>query len=151
VTQILTSGLGGYLTGRLRRRWLAADLDEVYFRDTAHGFLSWAVATLFTAALLTTALTELVNPGSQVGAAALSRVAPALDEPLSLQRGNAAAAENTWPVGYFVHSLFRQPSGEHAPSDVNAGAAHAEVTRTSEATRKKVGQDTAAGRGKKKS
>ncbi len=36
VTQVLASGMGGYLTGRLRVRWLALHTDEVYFRDTAH-------------------------------------------------------------------------------------------------------------------
>ncbi len=51
VTQILTSGLGGYLAGRLRHRWPAIEADEVYFRDTAHGFVTWALATLATAAL----------------------------------------------------------------------------------------------------
>lgn len=39
-TQIAASGLGGYLSGRLRIRWLTVHTDEVYFRDTAHGFLA---------------------------------------------------------------------------------------------------------------
>ena len=42
------SGVGGYLAGRLRVRWRDTDVDEVHFRDTAHGLLTWAVATLFT-------------------------------------------------------------------------------------------------------
>ena len=51
-TQLVASGLGGYLAGRLRTKWAGAQVDEVYFRDTAHGFLAWAVASLATAALL---------------------------------------------------------------------------------------------------
>src|SRR5689334_18908594 len=43
-TQLLSSALGGYLAGRLRGRWNDAPPDEVYFRDTAHGFLAWAIA-----------------------------------------------------------------------------------------------------------
>ena len=39
VTQILAAGLGGYLAGRLRTAWVSAHSDEIYFRDTAHGFL----------------------------------------------------------------------------------------------------------------
>src|SRR4051812_9691746 len=50
--QLAASGLGGYLAGRLRVRWASVHSDEVFFRDTAHGLLSWAVATLFTAAIL---------------------------------------------------------------------------------------------------
>lgn len=52
-TQVIASGMGGYLAGRLRTRWADTQQDEVYFRDTAHGFLAWAVSSLATAALLT--------------------------------------------------------------------------------------------------
>ncbi len=40
LTQLLASAMGGYLAGRLRTKWAAAHSDEVYFRDTAHGFLA---------------------------------------------------------------------------------------------------------------
>ncbi|WP_345814513.1 hypothetical protein AAGS40_20050 [Paraburkholderia sp. PREW-6R] len=109
VTSILSSGLGGYLAGRLRRRWLATDADEVHFRDTAHGFLSWAVATLFTAALLTSAASGVVRAGAQT--AATSAAAGGAVTMSGMQRGNAAAEMNTWPLGYFVDSLFRLPAG----------------------------------------
>lgn len=46
VVQWLSSALGGYLTGRLRTKWVGVHDDEVYFRDTAHGFLAWALATM---------------------------------------------------------------------------------------------------------
>ena len=49
VTQLLASGMGGFLAGRLRTRWFDTPADEVYFRDTAHGFLAWAMASLATA------------------------------------------------------------------------------------------------------
>ena len=48
--QIMSSSMGGYLAGRLRTRWASIHTDEVYFRDTAHGFLTWAVALVITAA-----------------------------------------------------------------------------------------------------
>ena len=62
-TQLAASAMGGYLAGRLRTKWLAVHTDEVYFRDTAHGFLAWAVATVGTAALLTSAVTSVVGAG----------------------------------------------------------------------------------------
>ena len=46
VVQWLASGLGGYLTGRLRTKWAGLHTHEVFFRDTANGFLSWAVASV---------------------------------------------------------------------------------------------------------
>jgi hypothetical protein len=51
-TQLAAAGIGGYMAGRLRTRWAGVHTDEVYFRDTAHGLLAWAVATLLTVALL---------------------------------------------------------------------------------------------------
>ena len=59
VTQLLAAGMGGYLAGRLRTKWTGVHTDEVYFRDTAHGFMAWAVATLATAALLTSVYATL--------------------------------------------------------------------------------------------
>ncbi|MBU2411037.1 MAG: hypothetical protein KKC79_20600, partial [Gammaproteobacteria bacterium] len=67
-TQIAASGLGGYLAGRLRSKWAGLHTDEVYFRDTAHGFLAWGVATLVTAAMLTSAIGSIVGAGAKAGA-----------------------------------------------------------------------------------
>ena len=53
VTQWLSSAFGGYLTGRMRTKWVGVRTDEVMFRDTAHGLLAWALATLIMAALVT--------------------------------------------------------------------------------------------------
>ena len=63
VTAVMASALGGYITGRLRVRWASAPLDEVYFRDTAHGVLAWAFATVMGAALLASAAT-IVGSGA---------------------------------------------------------------------------------------
>src|SRR5690606_19669147 len=65
---ITASGLGGYLAGRLRTKWVGVHTDEVYFRDTAHGLLAWAVATFATAALLTSVMGAIVGGGIKVGA-----------------------------------------------------------------------------------
>jgi hypothetical protein len=46
VTQSIASGVGGYITGRLRTRWIGTHAHEVFFRDTAHGFITWCVATI---------------------------------------------------------------------------------------------------------
>jgi len=51
VMQWLSAGFGGYLAGRLRAKWTALRTDEVLFRDTAHGLLAWALATVIVAAL----------------------------------------------------------------------------------------------------
>jgi hypothetical protein len=68
VMQWIASGLGGYLTGRLRTRWIGTHAHEVFFRDTAHGFLSWALATVLTAVLFSSA--AIMATGAGVHAAA---------------------------------------------------------------------------------
>src|SRR3954451_24815719 len=44
VIAMLASSIGGYIAGRLRSGWDGVHGDEVYFRDTAHGFIAWALA-----------------------------------------------------------------------------------------------------------
>src|SRR5580700_9223798 len=63
VTQWLSAAAGGYIAGRLRQRWLATHTHEVFFRDTAHGLITWAVATLFVAAVLASSFTGLIGGG----------------------------------------------------------------------------------------
>lgn len=101
-TQLVASGMGGYLAGRLRTKWVDAQLDEVYFRDTAHGFLSWALAALATAALLTSVIGSIVSGGIQAGATVAGGVAT--------MAGSEKAKFDTdsGPMGYFVDSLFRR-------------------------------------------
>jgi hypothetical protein len=99
-TQIVASGMGGYLAGRLRTRWIGVQMDEVYFRDTAHGFLAWAVASLATAALLTSVIGSIVNGGVQAGAAVTGNIAAG-----SEMRQRERDSE---PLGYFVDLLFRK-------------------------------------------
>ena len=57
VTQWLSAAMGGYLAGRLRVRWHGLHTDEVMFRDTAHGFLTWATATVIMAVVAVVAVT----------------------------------------------------------------------------------------------
>src|ERR1035437_3192401 len=58
--QLIASSTGGYLAGRLRTKWVSVHTHEVYFRDTAHGFLVWSVGLVITAAFLTSAASTLV-------------------------------------------------------------------------------------------
>src|SRR5215471_10040673 len=61
VVQWISAALGGYVTGRLRTKWVGVHTDEVYFRDTAHGFLAWAVAAVIIAAALSSVVTSVVG------------------------------------------------------------------------------------------
>lgn len=114
VISLLASALGGYLAGRLRTRWVNTANDEVYFRDTAHGFLSWSVATLATAALLTSVVGSIISGGVKAGAEVVSGAAKAAG---TAAAGGAAAmaaqsdeggANDGSPLPYLLDSLLRR-------------------------------------------
>src|ERR1700679_2304163 len=106
---IMSSAVGGYIAGRLRSKWTGIHTNEVFFRDTAHGFLAWAFATL-------------------ISASALSSVAVYLTNGTAAGLGGAAnqAAQFVNPADIYVDKLFRPntvappaSSGEAANSTWN--------------------------------
>jgi hypothetical protein len=108
--------LGGYLTGRLRTKWVGTHTHEVFFRDTAHGFVTWAVATLILAIVLAGA--ALATTGAGVRAAAMVGGGAAL--------GATGSAHGRATVGaYDVDILFRSAHSDANPT--NDG--HAEAMR----------------------
>jgi hypothetical protein len=102
VTQWLSSAFGGYLTGRLRTKWAATGTDEVFFRDTAHGFLAWALATVSIFVFAALFAAGGANVAATVGAGAA--------------QGAARAAADDDSTAYFVDSLFRPASGADTSS-----------------------------------
>jgi len=63
IMQWLSAGLGGYIAGRLRTRWIGTHTHEVFFRDTAHGLVTWAVSTVLVAAVLASSISSMVGGG----------------------------------------------------------------------------------------
>jgi hypothetical protein len=112
VIEVIAAGFGGYLTGRLRTRWALIHTDEVFFRDTANGFLAWAVALVLSVVFLASAA------GSMTGEAIEAR-------PSTQQPGVAAGplAESNL---YFVDALFRS---DHSSRETGDSAVRAEAAR----------------------
>jgi hypothetical protein len=110
---MLSSAVGGYLAGRLRASWAGVHNDEIYFRDTAHGLLAWAVALILGATALGAASTHIV-------AGAAAGLAPA-----------ATAAATSQPTDTYVDALLRAEPRAGADAQAQAGAAalRAEVGR----------------------
>lgn len=116
--QLLASVLGGYLAGRLRTRWVTVHTDEVFFRDTAHGFLAWAVATLLMATLLSSAIGTAISTGLKAGGeVAKSAVTMAGAGATAAAASASDDKQGTDPLGYFVDSLFRVDPNRAAPAD----------------------------------
>jgi hypothetical protein len=104
VTQWISAGLGGYIAGRLRTRWIGTHVHEVFFRDTAHGLVTWAVATVLVAAVATSTLMSGVGAGTRaVGEVAAAGV-----------QGAAGAANSA----YSIDKLFRPGASAGAASGI---------------------------------
>lgn len=102
LTQIAASGLGGYLVGRLRNRWLDIHADEVYFRDTAHGLVTWSVATMLAAVVFTGSLGTVITGGAKAGESVVGGATQAVGSMADTVDGNGTKIAN-----YFVDTLLR--------------------------------------------
>jgi hypothetical protein len=98
VIEILACAIGGYVAGRLRTKWVDVHSDEVYFRDTAHGFLVWAVAFVVLAAFLSSVGTVLAGRDRSANA-------------------TPSASLVTDTNRYFIDSLFRSGQASSIPDE----------------------------------
>ena len=123
VVQWISACLAGYMAGRLRTKWVGLHTDEVFFRDTAHGFLAWALATLLLAGVLGSALSSAVGAGASAATAVATGAATGA---ASGAAANASAPGVTDTTSYFVDALFR-PATAAAPDGASVPEAAATV------------------------
>lgn len=143
LTQLLSSAMGGYLAGRLRTKWIDTHTDEVYFRDSAHGFLAWAVASLATAVLLTSAIGSILGSGIQAGASVVGGVASTASAAAGgLTAAGKTASEDSGPMAYFVDSLFRRESSAEVAGSTGLTSASG-AAMPAEASERTVSRDAA--------
>ena len=122
--QLFASGVGGYLAGRLRTRWVSVHTDEVYFRDTAHGLIVWGVGAVITAWLLTSGAASVVSGVAHAGGSAVEAAGTAVGGPAAQAAGQAASSEGS--TAYFADMLFRT---DHPDTSGDPAGARAEVGR----------------------
>lgn len=126
VVQWLSSALGGYLTGRLRTRWIGLHTHEVAFRDTAHGFLMWSVATVIGALLLSSAAASIMGGGVHAAATVASGAAQGA---ASQHPGASAEPSRDYDLDMLFHPQATPAAGAPAapsgnPADARGEAAH---------------------------
>ena len=134
VVQIISYGVAGYVTGRLRPIWAPSYSDEVYFRDTAHGLAVWAVSALISIALVGSMLTATAGAALRGGAAVVQGTAATAAAAGGAAGGMAAQGgaggdsllDQLPSPEYYVDRMFRneQPAPAADPQ-----AARAEVAR----------------------
>ncbi|GHC53720.1 hypothetical protein GCM10010096_27650 [Alcaligenes pakistanensis] len=112
-TQIIAYGIAGYVTGRLRTNWTGVHGDEVHFRDTAHGFLVWAVSVVVSVFLLGSGVASLVSGTAQAGA----NLAGAGVGAASAVVGQAGKDQAQGPgLAYFTDTLLRPSDPANTPA-----------------------------------
>lgn len=128
VVQWLSSAVGGYMTGRLRVKWVGVHTDETFFRDTAHGLLAWALATLLVVCIASSSLTSAVGTGVQAASNVASGAAMGASAGTMANAGDGAGDTAT---SYLVDSLFRpnDPARLAAPGAEGDAAAAAQASR----------------------
>jgi hypothetical protein len=111
--QVSSFMAGGYLTGRLRRRYFDASEDESDLRDGAHGLLVWAGAAILGAMIAVGGIGAAANVVGNVAATATTAAS-------NIAEGTADAMD---PNAYFIDTLFR------SDRPVDAEAARGEAGR----------------------
>lgn len=140
--QLAASGIGGYMAGRLRAKWSSVHTDEVHFRDTAHGLLAWAVATLLTVAMLAGGTRAVLSGAIDAGTGVAAAVAPAAAAGAGAAASNASeGGSGVNPLDYFSDMLMRSapapatatatgtPAMPAAEAPVNAADQRVEIGR----------------------
>ena len=113
VVAVTASAVGGYLAARLRTPWTGIHTNEVFFRDTAHGLISWAFATILSAAALGAATSNIVGGATQALGLAATQV-----------------AARVGPTDLAVDNLFRaNPAAPAAGAISGSDPARAEIGR----------------------
>jgi hypothetical protein len=127
VTQWISAALGGYIAGRLRTRWMGTHPHEVFFRDTAHGLIAWAVATILVVAV---GASSFMSAARTAGRAANAGAAAMIVAPGSAAGGmsaNASPSNANSPISpYEIDRLFRSSNfgGAALLADVRMETAH---------------------------
>jgi len=119
ITQWLASGVGGYLTGRLRTKWVGLHTHEVFFRDTANGLLAWAAATVIGAAVLASAASSVLSGTAHMAAGVAAGAAAGAGQATTQAAGQSGGQMGD-PTAYFVDGLFRtdHPAANGSDADV---------------------------------
>lgn len=129
IVAVMSSAVGGYLAARLRTKWVGVHTHEAFFRDTAHGFLAWAFATLLSASALSSATSYLAN-GTAAGLGGAASQATRSVNPADIYvdklfRPNSAAQPASTPAS----SPDAANANTSTPSNANSNQSRAEVLR----------------------
>lgn len=110
VIEWVSAGFAGYLAGRLRTRMHAYHGDEVFFRDTAHGFVAWSFSLVILTAIFASSLAGILGKTADTAATVAAGVA----------QGAGSAAGGALSGGGDVNAYLTDRLFRSAPSTATA-------------------------------
>jgi hypothetical protein len=137
VSQWVSAAIGGYIAGRLRTKWVGTHTHEVFFRDTAHGLVTWSLATVLIVLVLASSATSVVGGGMRAvggaasaglqGAAAGGAAAGTQGAMANNNNNNTSTPGGPWgapsaAMTYDIDKLFRPASPAAGPGSTAAAA-----------------------------
>lgn len=136
IIQIIAYSTGGYLAGRLRTKSVSVHTNEVNFRDTAHGFLTWALSSLLCATLLASAIGSIVGGAAKMGGtimtsaamtgaatAGMAGAASAVDmDDIGNEIKSMTSTAN--PMKYLIGTLFRKDTATDASASTDSASSN---------------------------
>jgi hypothetical protein len=125
---VMSSAVGGYLAARLRTKWVGVHSHEVFFRDTAHGFIAWAFATLLSATALSSVTGYLAN-GAAAGVGGAASQATRSVNPADIYVDKLFRPDTAQPASAPASSPSAGSPIPAAPSGANSNQSRAEVLR----------------------
>jgi hypothetical protein len=151
VSQWVSAAVGGYIAGRLRTKWVGTHTHEVFFRDTAHGLVTWSVATLLIVLVLASSATSMIGGGLR----AMGGAASAGAQGVATAGGAAAGPQGAIPgppgggppaaLTYDIDKLFRPTSASAGAGAWPGGGASAGAGASPGASAGTMGAATGAG------
>jgi hypothetical protein len=109
IIEWVAAGFSGYFAGRLRTRLQGYHTDEVFFRDTAHGFVAWSFSLIILSAIFASSLAGII--GKTADAAATVASGAAQGAGVAAGGAMSALSGSLDSNAYLVDRLFRSSPG----------------------------------------
>jgi hypothetical protein len=147
LAQLIASSVGGYLAGRLRRKWASLHTHEIYFRDTAHGFIAWSVALVLSTLFFVSYATSIA---ARPAATSMDNTAGNYFSDMLFRTASPAAARTDQPLrneaALILANALRHPDVTTQDQVYLANLVVAETGLTQGEAERRVGETIAADR-----
>ncbi len=131
IMQWISALFGGYIVGRLRTRWIGTHVHEIFFRDTAHGLVTWALATVIVAAIAASSVVSGIGGTVHAASSLVGQSMAGATAGAAAGASNAAASNTPASLDYGIDKLFRGGSATGGIAATSGSATSTGVSASS--------------------